>query len=384
MPAFKRYKTKYPGVFYIEGLSISGKPERIFYIRYRKDGKMVEEKAGRQFQDDMTPAKAAGIRANRVERKELSNAEQRHKGVEREMAEKNKPTIAKLWAEYKEAKPKLKGIITDQNRFQNHILPNLGNKTPEEILPLDIDRLRLKKLKGRSPATVRNTLELLRRIINFGIKRNRCAGLAFKLEMPEVNNETTETLSTDELSRLLVAIEQDEHAIAGKIMRMALYTGMRRGEIFKLRWNDINLEKGFIVLRDPKGKKDVHIPINDGARNLLMNHPRTQGSDYVFSGRNGQKRVCIKKAVNRIKKKAGIPDEFRALHGLRHVYATLLAESGKVDMLTLQKLMSHKSPQMTQRYAHIRDEALKKGADQIDEILNKVTEKKSNIVNMKG
>ena len=65
MPANKRYKTKYPGVTYIIGKAVNGKPEKSYHIRYRKGGKLVEEKAGRQYQDDMTPAKAAGIRASR-------------------------------------------------------------------------------------------------------------------------------------------------------------------------------------------------------------------------------------------------------------------------------------------------------------------------------
>ena len=56
------------------------------------------------------------------------------------------------------------------------------------------------------------------------------------------------------------------------------------------------------------------------------------------------------------------------MHGLRHAYASMLASSGKVDMYVLQKLMTHKSPSMTQRYAHLRDEALKNGAGQIDDI----------------
>lgn len=71
----------------------------------------------------------------------------------------------------------------------------------------------------------------------------------------------------------------------------------------------------------------------------------------------------INKQVNRIKKRAGLPPDFRALHGLRHVYASMLASSGQVDLYTLQKLLTHKSPQMTQRYAHLRDEALRKASD---------------------
>jgi PAS domain S-box-containing protein len=73
MPAKKRFKTKYPGVYYIEGkASGSGKKERIYYIIYRKDGKQFEEKSGRQFRDNMTPARAARIRTNCINGEPLS------------------------------------------------------------------------------------------------------------------------------------------------------------------------------------------------------------------------------------------------------------------------------------------------------------------------
>ncbi len=63
MPAKKRLKTAFPGVFFISGISKhTGRQERIYYIRYRKSGKLFEEKVGRQFQDKMNPAKAAKIR----------------------------------------------------------------------------------------------------------------------------------------------------------------------------------------------------------------------------------------------------------------------------------------------------------------------------------
>ena len=67
MPKQKRFKTDYKGVYYITGKSITNnKSERIFYIVYRKNGKLIEEKAGRQFQDNMTAAKAHKIRVFRI------------------------------------------------------------------------------------------------------------------------------------------------------------------------------------------------------------------------------------------------------------------------------------------------------------------------------
>jgi hypothetical protein len=70
----ERIKTNYPGVYYIMSKATDGRPEKIYYIFYRKGGKQIEEKAGRQFQNDMTPARAARIRAQRIEGCQQSGA----------------------------------------------------------------------------------------------------------------------------------------------------------------------------------------------------------------------------------------------------------------------------------------------------------------------
>ena len=59
---------------------------------------------------------------------------------------------------------------------------------------------------------------------------------------------------------------------------------MRRGELFRLKWQDIDFERGFIHIRDPKGGKDQTIPLNNEAKKILEGHVRT-GSEYVFPGR---------------------------------------------------------------------------------------------------
>jgi integrase len=374
MPAQKRHKTKYPGVCYIIGRHVvTGKPERIYYIDYRKDGKRIQEKAGRQAQDDMTPAKAAQLRGRRIDGVELSNTAKREGEEAAKKAEQGRWTIAKLWGEYQENKPHLKGIVTDKNRFENYIKPVFGEKEPHELAPLDVDRVRLKLLKKKAPGTVKNVLELLRRLINFGIKKNLSAGCGFIIEMPVVNNVKTEDLDPAQLKALLDSIDKSENIQAANMMRLALFTGLRRGEMFKLKWVDVNFNREYILLVDPKGGPDQRIPLNETARSLLKSHPKT-GSEFVFPGRGGRQRVDIKHQVNAIKEDAGLPKNFRALHGLRHVYASMLASSGKVDLYTLQKLLTHKSPQMTQRYAHLRDDALKQASNLagslIDEVIN--------------
>ena len=225
-------------------------------------------------------------------------------------------------------------------------------------------------LKNRKPGTAKNVLELLRRIVNFGVEKQLCKGPSVRIKVPSVHNKKTEDLTPKQLQRLLEAIKEDPHDQAGKIMLMALYTGMRRGELFRLKWEDIDFDRGFIHIRNPKGGIDQSIPLNDAAREVLEFIIRTDDSPYVFPGRNGGQRTDIHHQVNRIKQRAGLPKDFRALHGLRHVYASMLASSGKVDMYTLQKLLTHKSPKMAQRYAHLSDEALKNASNVAAEIIN--------------
>ena len=153
------------------------------------------------------------------------------------------------------------------------------------------------------------------------------------------------------------------------MMLMALYSGMRRGEMFKLKFDDINFRRGFITLRDPKGGVDQKIPLNDASRILLKGIERT--SQFVFPGRGGNQRTDITKAVNVIKKAAKLPKDFRPLHGLRHTYASMLASSGQVDLYTLQRLLTHKSPELTQRYAHLHDDTLKRAANVAGDIIGK-------------
>jgi integrase len=358
MPSFKRIKTNYPGVFYIEGTSpATGKPEKIYYIRYRKDGKMIEEKAGRQFQDDMTPARASRIRAERIEGKSISRKEARDAAAE------FKWTVDRLWEQYSSHKVLSKSLRVDQGRYKNYLQPAMGGKEPRTIVHLDIDRLRLTLLKTRKPMTVKHVLELLQRIANFGAKKGLCPGLGFKIEMPRVDNLRTEDLNPEQLSKLLAAIDQDHDTQAANFMKLVLFTGMRRGELFKLKWQDIDFERGFINIRTPKGGKDQNIPLNPPARELLEDHPRDGNSPFVFPGRKGKQRKDIRRPINRIRKRADLPPDFRPLHGLRHTYASMLASSGLVDLFTLQKLLTHKTTAMTMRYAHLRDEALRNAAN---------------------
>ena len=382
MPVMRRYKTTYPGVYYIQGSGARG-PEKIYYVMYRRKGKLVEEKVGRQYQNDMTPARAFKIRADRIEGEELSNAEKRKADQAAIEAEKGRWTISRLWGEYKTQKADLKSLNSDKNRYEKYLKEPFGTKEPQDIIQLDVDRLRIKLLKTLSPQSVKHILALLRRIINFGVQKQLCQNLSFKIQLPPVYNNKTEDLTPEQLKKLLKVLDESKDLVAANMMRLALFTGMRRGEMFKLRWKDIDFNKGFISLRDPKGREPQKIPLNDFAKSVLESMPRHK-SGFVFTMKNGKPFTTdLRKRLNRIRDAAGIPKDFRALHGLRHVYASTLASSGQVDMYTLQKLLTHKSPQMTQRYAHLRDESLKRASDLAGEIISETLEKNSPVVEVK-
>lgn len=371
MPKQERIKTKYPGVTFIDSLGAIG-AERVFYIRYRRQGKVIEEKAGRQYADDMTEAKANAIRSDRIRGKELSNEQRREAQKATKLEEAGKWTLSRLWDGYEENKPESKTLKIDQGRFEKHIKPTLGSKEPKDIILLDVQRLTRNLSKKLKPQTVRHVLELLKRIIRFGMKNQYCRELPFPIDPVKVDNRTTEDLTPDQLRSLLKAIAESTDIEAANIMRMALFTGMRRGELFKLKWADVDFDRGFITIRDPKGGVSQKIPLNDQARDVLKHHPET--ADHVFTRCDGEPFKDIHRRVNAIKEAAGIGADFRALHGLRHAFASMLASSGQVDMYVLQKLLTHKSPIMTQRYAHLRDDTLRKASTLAGTIIEQATQ----------
>ncbi|MBU1230224.1 MAG: site-specific integrase [Proteobacteria bacterium] len=382
MSTFKRNNTDRPGVFFIKGTSrlkrksdspeeVAKTTEKIFYIMYYLDGKKIEEKAGRE-SEGMTLAKAAKLRDQRIHGVTLPNRERRKLRKEQEESVANTWTINRLWAAYKENRPTLKGIVTDENRFKNYLEPFAG-LTPSELTTGDIDRLRLKLLQaGKAAQTVKNILELLRRIINFGVKKGLCPWpdpSRLHFEMPRVNNVKTEMLTQEQRQRLLEALGNARNRKAASLMLLAYYTGMRRGELFRLKWENIDWENGFIHLvgegqQGAKSGKDERIPLSGLVRELLANQEQGD-SPYVFSGKGGKGHLTdITKQANRIKEEAGLAKDFRALHGLRHTFASVAVSNG-VPLSIVQKLLTHKSPQLTQRYAHLEDDALKQAANSV-------------------
>ena len=195
MAASQRHPTKYPGVFYRIARRISSQKdttEKVFYIVFKKNGKIYEEKVGRQFADNMTEAKAAIIRSERIEGKRLSRQEIKHAQEQAALEEQRKTTIGKIWEEYQELRKSKKSLVTDQYNFSNH-LQGFSNKKPDELRTLDIEKLRNElENKKLSPASVKHILVLLRMLINWGVKQGMCKQpdpSLLTFDMPKLDNE---------------------------------------------------------------------------------------------------------------------------------------------------------------------------------------------------
>ena len=357
----------YAGVYFVEVPRSTGHGlEKVYYIRYRKQGKLIEEKVGGQYRDNMTAAKASSIRGLRMEGKDASNEEKRAAVRAAKMAEESRYSFNRLWSLFEEAKSSNRSIKDDRIRFNLHIAPSLGTKSIPELTIHDIDKLRAKLEKaGKSPQTVKHVLTLVKRILNFALQKGYIDFIpgTLRITMPTVDNRVTENLTPEQVQNLLKALDEEPDQTLASLVRLALFTGMRRSALLNLQWEDLDFETRDLVWGSvaKKGKTEI-IPMNDQARAILTALPQTK-SPYVFPGRYDDKpRGNITDMLRRVKEKAGLPESFRPLHGLRHSFASWLANSGQISMYELQKLLTHSSPQMTQRYAHLHDDALKKAS----------------------
>ena len=100
----------------------------------------------------------------------------------------------------------------------------------------------------------------------------------------------TEDLTKEQLKKLLKTFNEANNTQVATMLKMVLYTGMRRGKLMKLQWNDLDFENSFIHIRGPKGGVYQVIPMNNSAYEILKNYPRTS-SKFVFLGIKGKQLV---------------------------------------------------------------------------------------------
>ena len=137
---------------------------------------------------------------------------------------------------------------------------------------------------------------------------------------------------------------------------LSLNTGLRRGEVLQLKWADIDLLQGKLVVRGDNAKsgKRRYVPLNDEALKTLQRWKiGTESTEWVFAGRDGGRMMGIKTSWKGVLLSAAITD-FR-WHDLRHHFASRLVMKG-VDLNTVRELLGHSDLTMTLRYAHLSPE----------------------------
>ena len=230
----------------------------------------------------------------------------------------------------------------------SHFKGFFGNRLLSEIAPADMEGYKNYRCTLVKKSTVNRELTLMKRLFNlasvwdlFNGKNPVC-----RVRFFHEDNIRLRTLSLDEETRLLF------HAAPylQDLIRFALHTGMRIGEIFSLCWNDVDLAQGIISVRAQKTGNTRKVPINDVTRRILDFQFLGRRSEFVFYNPDTGKPFCdLKGGFKQACKKAGISDV--TWHTLRHTFASRLVGRG-VDIVTVQELLGHSTVTMTMRYAH--------------------------------
>jgi integrase len=265
-----------------------------------------------------------------------------------------------------------------------NLLPEIGNYPLSEITPSVLSAYRTKRLEENvTLSTVNKELQFVRRVFSL-CKRDwqfvKQSPFEF-FKMTSVNDQRVRFLEHGQWEQLLMSCP----SWLKPIVTLARYTGMRRGNIIRLTWRQVDLQNKLINLDKTKNGQMLTIPLTGTAYNLLENLKKAKvihlNCPYVFhSNGTPHKPHKVSMAFKRACNRAGI-DDFR-FHDLRHDFASNLVQNGN-DLYLVQHLLGHKDGRMTQRYAHLKVEQLRQAVETLDKMDSKV-HKKGHSENAKG
>jgi integrase len=222
--------------------------------------------------------------------------------------------------------------------------------------------------KGNKPATVNRHLATIKHMFTKAVDWDMVEGETLKrirrVKLLEENNRRLRYLSKEECQALVDAC--DNHL--RPIVVIALNTGMRKSEVLLLKWDNVDLKHGFLLLEMTKNGERREIPINETVGEELRSLTRRLDVPYVFYDRlTGKPYDDVKRSFKSACKRAGIKD-FR-FHDLRHTFASHLVMAG-IDLTTVRELLGHKTLTMTLRYAHLAPTHKVRALDVLDKTLS--------------
>jgi integrase len=305
--------------------------------------------------------------------------------VERTMRQRaaaaNEMTVAELadkWlADYVRPKLKPRTVFDYERLVAQHIKPALGHLSVAGIGRDDVVRLHVDM--ARIPRRANYTIATIRAILNFGIDlgyRPPASNPARRIKFYR-QRMRERFLSEEEIGEAADAIRQAEregkigpHGAAG--LRLALFTGARSGEITAVEWIHIDWDRRIIRLPDSKTNEPRTIHLSDAAIDVLKTVPRI-GRFAIAGAKPDEPYKNLSRAWIVARSYAGLGDV--RLHDLRHSYASLAAGRG-VSLQMIGKLLGHKVPATTQRYAHLARDAVAAINDELGSAMQAAITKK--------
>ena len=237
------------------------------------------------------------------------------------------------------------------------LLAFFGSTKLADLGSFMIERYKIKRSKTitmrgtkRSQTSVNRELQLLSRVLSMAVtNRDLRTNPCFEVRKFKGEFRRKRYLLPDEEARLMQALV-GRRAHLQLIVTMALHTGMRRGEILRLRKKDLDFHRGEIHVTNTKTDRDRDVPMTPTLARELKTRCATLNSDFLFANPKTKLPVTdIKHAFDGACEEAGIREFW--FHDLRHTAATRMAERG-VDPFTIAAIMGHTDIKMTASYTH--------------------------------
>lgn len=176
-----------------------------------------------------------------------------------------------------------------------------------------------------------------------------------KVKSPKLPDGRVRFLEEDDRTKLLQACKESPNPLLYPCVILALSSGMRQAELMGLKWPDVNLKDGYLILHKTKNGNRRRVPLSGLALTLLNERAKVRRLDTTLlfpSNRNPQKPIDLRKAFLNAMEAAQITD-FK-WHDLRHCTASYLAMNG-ASLAEIAEILGHKTLQMVKRYAHLSD-----------------------------
>ncbi len=261
---------------------------------------------------------------------------------------------------------KAPGTQERDNTSLRHLLPVFGNMYLSQIAPAQIAGYKVQREnEGASPKSINHELGFCKHAFNIAIREWEWVrdNPFMKVSAEKLPQPRVRYLTTEEFEKLYQTCNER----LKPIVLLAVQSGMRQGNVLSLKWQDVDLGRGIITLEHTKNGERLGLPMNETVQGLLsgLNKVRHINSDFVFHDKAGNRltRQAILHSFKRACRKAGIQD-FR-FHDLRHTFASWLVQNG-VDLYRVQRLLGHKTGEMTRRYAHLAPDNLRTAVRVLD------------------